>query len=135
MAVSGQHFHRDPGEAAQPGIIRKENTATGFHSRGQVECIDRANAVLRPDEGSTVVDYCRERHEPDVRQTKERVELLERRRISLLDRLDAALQACEVAYGNFVTGCPQGGETVCGAHLKWTDVIEIVDQDYAVAVN
>ena len=66
------------------------------------------------------------------------IKLLERLQLTLVvlpNRYDAVFHAIHLADCNLVLVRVNGGETICSASLKWTDVIEVVNENDAVAVD
>ncbi len=85
-----------------------------FESGGQVQSIERVEAVRRPDDRSPVADNRGHRKDVNVGERKESVKLIQERRVFVPQRTDPALKAGQITDREGVARRPQSSNS-CGS--------------------
>jgi hypothetical protein len=91
--------------------------------------------VCGPDEGGPVKDGRRDRDHPDVRPQAKGIEKGQFDPVSVLDRLNPIFEPHQIADGDAIPCAAESSKAIRGPQVKRSGVVEILNEDDAVAVD
>jgi hypothetical protein len=115
--------------------VSQEGFTAGLDGSGQVDRIGCLESISGADVGCPVVDGCGQGHALHVGHEEEVVEDSQSLVVTMVDGMNTAFQACQIAHCDLVPCRAQSSQALQGQLMKLIVGVEVVDDDDTIEVD